>query len=136
MILDDIGSVQQDRDEREVLFTFLAERYERPSVLLTSNLVFRPWDRIFQDPMTTTAAIDRVVHHAVIGELTGRRIREEEAQARHGSKLVTTTTTSTTTTPDETHQPMGKSNRRSWGDVVDVRHASPAGARDESAARP
>jgi len=107
VILDDIGYVQQDRDEMEVLFTFLAERYERRSVLITSNLVFSQWDRIFKDPMTTAAAIDRVVHHSVIVELTGRSIREEEAQARNGTKLVTTTK-STTTTPDDNHQPDGE----------------------------
>jgi DNA replication protein DnaC len=66
LILDDIGYVQQDRDEMEVLFTLLAERYERRSVLITTNLVFSAWERIFKDPMTTLAAVDRVVHHAVI----------------------------------------------------------------------
>lgn len=69
LILDDIGYVQQDRDEMEVLFTLLAERYERRSVILTTNLVFSEWDRIFKDPMTTMAAIDRVVHHSVILDL-------------------------------------------------------------------
>jgi hypothetical protein len=53
VILDDIGYVQQDRDEMEVLFTFLAERYERKSVMITTNLVFSEWERIFKDPMTT-----------------------------------------------------------------------------------
>ena len=62
--LDDIGYVQHDRAEMEVLFTLLAERYERKSVMITSNLVFSKWDQIFKDPMTTAAAIDRVVHHA------------------------------------------------------------------------
>jgi DNA replication protein DnaC len=69
LILDDIGYVQHDRDEMEVLFTLLAERYERRSVILTTNLVFSEWDRIFKDPMTTMAAIDRVVHHSVILDL-------------------------------------------------------------------
>ena len=55
--------VQQSREEMEVLFTLLAERYERGSVLLTSNLPFSKWDGIFKDPMTTAAAIDRLVHH-------------------------------------------------------------------------
>jgi DNA replication protein DnaC len=71
VILDDIGYVQQTRDEMDVLFTFLAERYERRSVMITSNLVFSAWDRIFKDPMTTAAAIDRVVHNAVIVEMVG-----------------------------------------------------------------
>lgn len=71
LILDDIGYVQHDRDEMEVLFTLLAERYERRSVIITTNLVFSDWTRIFKDPMTTMAAIDRVVHHSVILDLMG-----------------------------------------------------------------
>lgn len=108
VILDDIGYVQQSRDEMEVLFTFLAERYERRSVIITSNLVFSEWDRIFKDPMTTAAAIDRLVHHSVILEMTGGSIRFEEhahtAQPRQGAADPTTaetTTTPTTTTPSK-----------------------------------
>ncbi len=71
VFLDDIGYVQHDRDEMEVLFTFLAERYERRSVAISTNLVFSDWNRIFKDPMTTMAAIDRVVHHSVILDLMG-----------------------------------------------------------------
>lgn len=82
VVLDDIGYVQQDREEMEVLFTFFAARYERRSVLVTSNLLFSQWERIFKDPMTTAAAIDRLVHHSVILELTGPSIREEQAKAR------------------------------------------------------
>jgi DNA replication protein DnaC len=82
LAIDDLGYIQQDRDEMEVLFTLLAERYERRSVVLTSNLVFSQWDRIFKDPMTTAAAIDRVVHHSVILELTGASFRAEAAKAR------------------------------------------------------
>jgi len=79
VIIDDIGYVQQQQEEMEVLFTFLAERYERRSVLITSNLVFSQWDKIFKDPMTTAAAIDRLVHHCVILELTGPSYRTEKA---------------------------------------------------------
>lgn len=82
LILDDLGYVQQDREELEVLFTLLAERYERRSVLLTSNLVFSPWDQILKDPMTTAAAVDRVVHHAVILELPIPSYRAQVAPAR------------------------------------------------------
>jgi DNA replication protein DnaC len=80
--LDDIGYVQHDRAEMEVLFTLLAERYERKSVMITSNLVFSKWDQIFKDPMTTAAAIDRVVHHAVVLEFTGPSLRAEVAEKR------------------------------------------------------
>jgi DNA replication protein DnaC len=82
LILDDLGYVQQSREEMEVLFTLLAERYERRSVVITSNLVFSEWDQIFKNPMTTAAAIDRVVHHSLIIEF-GKEItshRAEDAQ--------------------------------------------------------
>ena len=75
VILDDIGYVQQSREEMEVLFTFLAERYERRSVMISSNLVFSQWDQIFKDKMTTMAAIDRLVHHAIILEFDGGSLR-------------------------------------------------------------
>ena len=99
VILDDIGYVQQSRDEMEVLFTFLAERYERRSVLITSNLMFSSWDRIFKDPMTAAAAIDRLIHHSTVLDVTGESIRAEEAKAaEQARKEATTTTTPTTTT--------------------------------------
>lgn len=79
LILDDIGYVQQSRDEMEVLFTLLAERYERRSVIITSNLVFSQWDQIFKDPMTTAAAIDRVVHHSIIVEF-GKEVASHRAK--------------------------------------------------------
>lgn len=82
LALDDIGYVQHDRAEMEVLFALLAERYERKSVMITSNLVFSKWDQIFKDPMTTAAAIDRVVHHAVVLEFTGASLRAEIAEQR------------------------------------------------------
>jgi DNA replication protein DnaC len=80
LILDDLGYVQQSREEMEVLFTLLAQRYERGSVLLTSNLPFSGWAQIFKDPMTTAAAIDRLVHHSVIVELNVSSYRLETAQ--------------------------------------------------------
>ena len=76
IILDDLGYVQQSREEMEVLFTFLATRYERRSVWISSNLVFSKWDQIFKDPMTTMAAVDRLVHHSIILEFTGDSHRE------------------------------------------------------------
>ena len=80
IILDDLGYVQQSRDEMEVLFTLLAERYERGSVMITSNLPFSKWEQIFKDPMTTAAAIDRLVHHSVILELNVSSYRMEAAK--------------------------------------------------------
>jgi DNA replication protein DnaC len=86
VILDDLGYVQQTTDEAEVLFTLMAERYERRSLIITSNLVFSQWERIFKSPMTTAAAIDRLVHHAVIVEVDRASVRAEDAQQRNGAK--------------------------------------------------
>jgi len=80
LIIDDIGYVHQNREEMEVLFILLAERYERGSLMITSNLPFSKWERIFQDPMTAAAAIDRLVHHSVILELNLSSYRLEHSK--------------------------------------------------------
>jgi len=77
-----IIDVHQSPEEMEVLFHFLAERYEKKTVVITSNLVFSQWDQIFKNPMTTMAAIDRLVHHATILEFTGESIRATAAKKR------------------------------------------------------
>jgi len=82
IVIDDIGYVQHNREEMEVLFTLLADRYEQGSVMITSNLAFSQWDKIFKDPMTTVAVIDRAVHHSVILELNISSYRMEQAQKR------------------------------------------------------
>ena len=94
LIIDDIGYVQQNRQEMEVLFVLLAERYERASVMITSNLPFSKWERIFKDPMTTAAAIDRLVHHSVILELNLASYRLEQSNKRKGKEIKIKKTTS------------------------------------------
>ena len=79
LIIDDLGYIQQSREDMDVVFTLLAERYERGSVLMTSNLQFSKWEAIFKDAMMTAAAIDRLVHHCVIIELNIPSYRAEEA---------------------------------------------------------
>lgn len=101
VILDDIGYIQQEREEMDILFTFLGERYERRSVIITSNLVFSQWDRIFKDPMTAACAIDRVVHHSIILELTGTTHRGEEAKKRNQAFV-----------SQKTHKQTGKKNNK------------------------
>lgn len=86
IIIDDIGYVQQNREEMEVLFTLLAERYERGSIMLTSNLPFSKWEKIFKDPMVTAAAIDRLVHHCVVLELNIPSYRMEKAKSSKKQK--------------------------------------------------
>jgi len=73
---------QLNAGRRERLAEELAERYERGSVMITSNLPFSKWEGIFKDPMTTAAAIDRLVHHCVILELNIPSYRLEQAKKR------------------------------------------------------
>lgn len=84
LYLDDIGYVQQSREEMEVLFSVLAERYETGTVMITSNLPFSKWETIFKDKMTTAAAIDRLVHHSIIVELNVSSYRTEKAKEKKG----------------------------------------------------
>jgi DNA replication protein DnaC len=86
LIIDDLGYIQQSRDDMDVVFTLLAERYERGSVLMTSNLVFSKWEGIFKDAMMTAAAIDRLVHHSVIVELNIPSYRVEEAKKKQATE--------------------------------------------------
>jgi DNA replication protein DnaC len=96
LILDDIGYVQHDQDEMEILFTVLSERYERKPVLISTNLVFSEWTRIFKNPMTTMAAIDRVVHHCVIVDMMGvESYRAKEATITNQQATTISTETKT-----------------------------------------
>jgi DNA replication protein DnaC len=85
LILDDLGYLKHRADEADVLFTLIAERYERRSLIVTSNMVFSQWEDIFQSPMATAAAIDRIVHHSVIAEFDVTSYRTAEAQ-KQGQK--------------------------------------------------
>src|SRR6202045_2008633 len=82
LLLDDVGYIQQSPEEAEILFTLLAERYERRSVCITSNLIFAQWDRIFREQMATAAAIDRLVHHSGLLEFDVASFRTEQAKRR------------------------------------------------------
>ena len=88
LLLDDLGYLPQGAQESEVLFTLIAERYERRSLGITSNLVFSEWERIFANPMATAEAIDRVVHHSVILEFDVPSYRTNAAQQRGQAKEV------------------------------------------------
>lgn len=81
VVIDDISYIPYNRDETDVLFVLLAARYETRSVVITSNLIFSQWETVFKDPVTTTAAIDRLVHHATILEMN-KSYRQAEANKR------------------------------------------------------
>lgn len=82
VIIDDLSYIPQERAETDVLFVLLAERYERRSVVITSNLPFSKWDSIFKDPITAMAAVDRLVHHSTILELNGDSYRATAASKK------------------------------------------------------
>ena len=86
LVIDDLSYIPQEREETDVLFVLLAERYERRSVVLTSNLPFSKWDSIFKDPITAMAAVDRLVHHSTILELNGESFRASAASKKKAAK--------------------------------------------------
>jgi DNA replication protein DnaC len=78
LIIDDIGYVKKSDGETQVLFEFIAHRYESGSLIITSNQPFSQWDQIFPDSIMTVAAIDRVIHHAHILEIEGESYRKKQ----------------------------------------------------------
>lgn len=89
LIIDDISYIPCNKEETDVLFTLLAHRYESRSVLITSNLPFAKWDQIFKDQMTTTAAIDRLIHHVNILELNTESYRIADSKTRIAKQQIT-----------------------------------------------
>jgi len=83
LILDDIGYVKKDELETNVLFELIADRYETGSIIITSNLAFSEWDKIFPDSMAAVAAIDRIVHHSTIINITGESYRKKNSQYKN-----------------------------------------------------
>ena len=86
LILDDLSYVQKDHAETSVLFELINARYEHRSIMITANQPFGGWDGIFPDKAMTVAAIDRLVHHAVIFELNVESYRRRAALERATSK--------------------------------------------------
>ena len=82
LVVDEFGFWPYDRESATAFFTLVSARYERGSIILTSNKGFGEWERIFANPMATAAAIDRVVHHSVILEFDVPSYRTDAAQQR------------------------------------------------------
>ena len=84
--INDIGYVKKTDAETQVLFEFIAHRYESGSLIITANHPFSAWDQIFPDSMMTVAAIDRLIHHATIIELEGESYRKQHQLKQAGSR--------------------------------------------------
>ncbi len=89
LVLDDLGYVKKTEAETSVLFELIAHRYERKSLLITANQPFSQWDAIFTDSMMTVAAVDRLVHHALIVEIQTESYRKQSAASRADAPKVT-----------------------------------------------
>lgn len=86
LIVDDLGYVKKTEAETSVLFELIAHRYERGSLLITANQPFSQWDEIFSDSMMTVAAVDRLVHHALILDIQAESSRRQSADKRSKGK--------------------------------------------------
>ena len=85
VLVDELGGyVDFSQGEVDVLFSFFGERHEKQrSVFITTNLSFGEWDKVFKNPMTATAVVDRIIHRCVLLEFQGKTsIREQEAKRR------------------------------------------------------
>ena len=83
VIIDELGYIPFERAEGDLLFQFISDRYERKSILITTNLAFSEWDILFKNKMVATAAIDRLVHHSQIFKFEKENsYRAEEARKR------------------------------------------------------
>ena len=79
LIVDDVGYVRKTEQETSVLFELIAHRYERHSMIISSNKSFEQWDELFDDSTMAIAAIDRLVHHATIIHCEGESYRRKMA---------------------------------------------------------
>jgi len=82
LVVDDIGYVRKTDSETQVLFEFIAHRYESGSLVITSNQPFSQWDEVFPDTLMTVAAIDRVIHHATILEIDIQSYRKKNRKQK------------------------------------------------------
>ena len=85
LIIDEVGFVPFDRAGGELLFNAIADRYERNSVLVTSNLAFSEWPKVFAgDEKLTTALLDRLAHHATVIATRGKSFRMRRRESEKG----------------------------------------------------
>jgi len=87
VVVDEVGYTPVDREECNLFFRFIANRYEKASTIITSNKAFSDWTELFHDPIIVTAFLDRLLHHSVIINIRGSSYRlrgkvgEEKSQS-------------------------------------------------------
>jgi len=87
VVVDEVGYTTIDREECNLFFRFIANRYEKTSTIITSNKAFSDWTELFHDQVIVTAFLDRLLHHSVVINIRGRsyrlrgKVREEKSQS-------------------------------------------------------
>jgi len=89
VVVDEVGYTPIDREECNLFFRFIANRYEKASTIITSNKAFSDWTELFHDPIIVTAFLDRLLHHSVIINIRGNsyRLRGKLGEDKEKSQL-------------------------------------------------
>jgi DNA replication protein DnaC len=82
IVLDELGYTPHGRDGADLFFQFISQRYERKSLLITTNLTYSEWAQVFINPVMTQAAVDRIIHRCETYNIQGPSWRAEEAKTR------------------------------------------------------
>jgi DNA replication protein DnaC len=89
LLIDELGYVPFEREATDLLYQVIAQRYERASIAVTTNLAFTDWTQVFPDPMTASVVVDRLIHHSMIFEFSGEshrlRSRKDAGRPRKGA---------------------------------------------------
>jgi DNA replication protein DnaC len=86
LIIDEVGYTPIDREECNLFFRFVAQRYEKASTLITSNKAFADWQELFHDPVIVTAILDRLLHHSVVINIKGQSYRLKDKSDKEAAK--------------------------------------------------
>ena len=82
IVCDELGYIPQTKDGADLFFQFISQRYERKSLIITTNLTYSEWDKVFLDAITTAAAVDRIIHKSETFNIRAPSWRREEAEKR------------------------------------------------------
>lgn len=75
LIIDEIGCLPIDSEDAKLIFQLVDMRYEKRSTILTTNVNFKQWDQVFQDPKLANAILDRILHHSTVVPIVGDSYR-------------------------------------------------------------
>lgn len=82
IVCDELGYLAQTQDGADLFFQLISQRYERKSILITTNLTYSEWDKVFLNPLNTAVAVERIVHNCLTYNIKAPSKRKEEALDR------------------------------------------------------